>query len=169
MHLTYTVATSTLGYLLIARTEKGICAVKLGDNQEELVALLKQGFPQAKIQAGESPSPEWVQTILNFIGGIEPHLDLPLDIRGTAFQMQVWQALQKIPYGETRTYAEIAQEIGKPKAVRAVGSACGANPVALVVPCHRVLRSDGKLGGYEWGLTRKKKLLEIEKNNANQC
>jgi AraC family transcriptional regulator, regulatory protein of adaptative response / methylated-DNA-[protein]-cysteine methyltransferase len=167
INITYTVQLSTLGYLLVGMTEKGICSVKLGDNIEELEHLLYQEFHQANIQRNDSAYQDWVQTILNFIIGNEPHLDLPLDIRGTAFQIQVWQALQKIPYGETRTYTEIAHEIGTPNAVRAVGSACGANPVALVIPCHRVLRSDRSLGGYEWGLERKKKLLEIERKECN--
>jgi AraC family transcriptional regulator, regulatory protein of adaptative response / methylated-DNA-[protein]-cysteine methyltransferase len=163
INITYIIELSTLGYLLVGITNKGICSVKLGDNVEKLEHLLYREFHQANIQRNDSAYRDWIQAILNFIVGSEPHLDLPLDIRGTAFQIQVWQELQKIPYGETRTYAEIAREIGTPNAVRAVGSACGANPVALVVPCHRVLRSDGSLGGYEWGLERKKKLLETER------
>jgi AraC family transcriptional regulator, regulatory protein of adaptative response / methylated-DNA-[protein]-cysteine methyltransferase len=168
INITYTIKISTLGYLLVGMTEKGICSVKLGDNIEELEHLLYREFQQANIHRNDSEYRDWVQAILNFIAGNEPHLDLPLDIRGTAFQIQVWQALQKIPYGETRSYKEIASEIGIPNAVRAVGTACGANPVALIVPCHRVLRSDGSLGGYEWGLERKKKLLEIERKECNQ-
>jgi AraC family transcriptional regulator, regulatory protein of adaptative response / methylated-DNA-[protein]-cysteine methyltransferase len=167
INITYTIEISTLGYLLVGMTEKGICSVKLGDNIEELEHLLYQEFQQANIHRNDSAYRDWVQVILKFIAGNEPHLDLPLDIRGTAFQIQVWQALQKIPYGETRSYKEIASEIGIPNAVRAVGTACGANPVALIVPCHRVLRSDRSLGGYEWGLERKKKLLEIERKECN--
>jgi AraC family transcriptional regulator, regulatory protein of adaptative response / methylated-DNA-[protein]-cysteine methyltransferase len=162
MQITYTIITSQLGYLLIATTEKGFCSVKLGDVAEKLETLLYKEFEQTNIQRDDSQHKNWVQAIVNFIAGSQPHLDLPLDIRGTAFQKQVWQALQKIPYGKTRTYADIAREISKPNAVRAVGTACGANPVALIIPCHRVLRSDGGLGGYEWGLERKKKLLEQE-------
>ncbi len=165
MHITYTIITTSLGYLLVGTTENGICTVKLGDIADKLESLLYKEFYQANIQRDDFQHKNWVQTIINFIAGSEPHLDLPLDIRGTAFQKQVWQALQKIPYGETRTYKDIAREIDKPDAVRAVGTACGANPVALIVPCHRVLRSDGGLGGYEWGLERKKKLLEQESND----
>ncbi len=167
INITYTIELSTLGYLLLGMTEKGICSVKLGDNIGELEHLFYQEFHQANIQRDDSTYRDWVQVILNFIVGSEPHLDLPLDIRGTAFQIQVWQTLQKIPHGETRTYKEIASEIGTPNAVRAVGTACGANPVALIIPCHRVLRSDGSLGGYEWGLERKKQLLETERKKCN--
>lgn len=152
-----------MGYLLVATTEKGICAVKLGDDINKLESLLIQEFKQAQIIIDNLLHKDWIEQILSFIAGDEAHLDLPLDIRGTAFQKQVWQALQKIPYGETRTYQEIAREIGQPKAVRAVANACGANPTALIVPCHRVLRSDRGLGGYEWGIERKQKLLETEK------
>lgn len=162
IQIIYTTTKCILGYLLIAMTDKGICAVKLGDTAEELELLLYQEYNQADIHRDDLIYKDWVEAIVHFIAGNTPHLDLPLDIRGTAFQIQVWQALQKIPYGETCTYADIARKIGKPDAVRAVGSACGANPVALIIPCHRVLRSDGGLGGYEWGLERKKKLLEQE-------
>jgi AraC family transcriptional regulator of adaptative response/methylated-DNA-[protein]-cysteine methyltransferase len=162
MHITYTIVPCSLGYLLVATTEKGICAVKLGDEIDELERILLNEFNQAQILRDDNLHRHWLQTILNFITGDELHLDLPLDIRGTAFQKQVWQALQKIPYGETRTYADIAREIGKPEAVRAVGTACGSNPTALIVPCHRVLRTDGTLGGYHWGIERKEKLLAQE-------
>ncbi|MBW4633679.1 MAG: bifunctional DNA-binding transcriptional regulator/O6-methylguanine-DNA methyltransferase Ada [Iphinoe sp. HA4291-MV1] len=167
MHIAYTVVPCSLGYLLVATTEKGICAVKLGDEADDLERLLVSEFHQAQIARDDDIHREWVQTILNFIIGDEQHLDLPLDVLGTAFQKQVWQALQKIPYGETRTYADIAREIGKPHAVRAVGSACGANPTALIVPCHRVLRTDGNLGGYHWGIERKQKLLAQEANKSH--
>lgn len=162
MHIAYTIVPCSLGYLLVATTEKGICAVKLGDAEDELERILLNEFNQAQILRDDNLHQDWLQTILNFITGDAPHLDLPLDVRGTAFQKQVWQALQKIPYGETRTYADIAREIGKPHAVRAVGTACGANPTALIVPCHRVLRTDGTLGGYHWGIERKEKLLAQE-------
>lgn len=160
--ITYTVVSCMLGYLLVATTEKGICAVKLGDDANKLEALLFQEFKQAQIIHNDFVHKDWIEQILSFIATDETHLDLPLDIRGTAFQKQVWQALQKIPYGETRTYQEIAREIGQPKAVRAVANACGANPTALIIPCHRVVRSDGGLGGYEWGVERKQKLQENE-------
>ncbi|MBD2727810.1 bifunctional DNA-binding transcriptional regulator/O6-methylguanine-DNA methyltransferase Ada [Nostoc sp. FACHB-892] len=159
INIVYAIAPCPLGYLLVATTEKGICAVKLGDKANKLEHILNQEFHQAQIVRDDHTRKEWIQAILNLIAGDETHLDLPLDVRGTAFQKQVWQALQKIPYSETRTYTDIARDIAKPLAVRAVGNACGANPTALIVPCHRVLRSDGSLGGYRWGIERKQKLL----------
>ncbi|MDZ7995986.1 MAG: bifunctional DNA-binding transcriptional regulator/O6-methylguanine-DNA methyltransferase Ada [Nostoc sp. EfeVER01] len=160
--IVYAIAPCLLGYLLVATTEKGICAVKLGDEADKLEHILNQEFHQAQIVRNDHIYKDWIQAILDFIAGGETHLDLPLDVRGTAFQKQVWQALQKIPYGETRTYTDIACDIAKPQAVRAVANACGANPTALIVPCHRVLRSDGSLGGYHWGIERKQKLLTQE-------
>ena len=162
MSIVYAIAPCPLGYLLVATTEKGICALKLGDETDKLEHILNQEFHQAHIIRDDDTHKEWIQAILDFIVGDETHLDLPLDARGTAFQKQVWQALQKIPYGETRTYTDVARDIAKPQAVRAVGNACGANAIALIVPCHRVLRSDGSLGGYHWGIERKQKLLGQE-------
>ncbi|WP_392531628.1 bifunctional DNA-binding transcriptional regulator/O6-methylguanine-DNA methyltransferase Ada [Nostoc sp. C117] len=159
MFIVYAIALSPLGYLLVATTEKGICAVKLGDEADKLEQILLEEFHQAHIRRDDCTHKDWIQAILDLIAGGETHLDLPLDVRGTVFQKQVWQALEKIPYGETRTYTDIARDIAKPQAVRAVGNACGANPIALIVPCHRVLRSDGSLGGYHWGIERKQKLL----------
>ncbi|MBD0347411.1 MAG: bifunctional DNA-binding transcriptional regulator/O6-methylguanine-DNA methyltransferase Ada, partial [Coleofasciculus sp. Co-bin14] len=158
-NIVYAIAPCPLGYLLVATTEKGICAVKLGDKANKLEHILNQEFHQAQIMRDDHTHKEWIQAILNLIAGDETHLDLPLDVRGTAFQKQVWQALQKVPYGKTCTYTDIARDIAKPLAVRAVGNACGANPTALIVPCHRVLRSDGSVGGYRWGIERKQKLL----------
>ncbi|MEH2150555.1 bifunctional DNA-binding transcriptional regulator/O6-methylguanine-DNA methyltransferase Ada [Nostoc sp.] len=162
INIVYALASSPLGYLLVATTEKGICTVKLGDEPDKLEHILNQEFHQAHIMRDDHTHKEWIQAILDLIAGDETHLDLPLDVRGTAFQKQVWEALQKIPYGETCTYTDIARNIAKPQAVRAVGNACGANPIALIVPCHRVLRSDGSLGGYHWGIERKQKLLTQE-------
>ncbi|ARV60877.1 bifunctional transcriptional regulator/O6-methylguanine-DNA methyltransferase [Nostocales cyanobacterium HT-58-2] len=162
MHIAYTVVPCSLGYLLVATTKKGICAVKLAHDADELERTLVSEFHQANIMRDDHKHRDWVETILNFIAGGERHFDLPLDVHGTAFQKQVWQALQKIPYGETCTYTDIAREIGQPHAVRAVGNACGANPTAIIIPCHRVLRTDGSLGGYRWGLERKQKLLAQE-------
>ncbi|MEH1883435.1 bifunctional DNA-binding transcriptional regulator/O6-methylguanine-DNA methyltransferase Ada [Nostoc sp.] len=159
INIVYAIAPCSLGYLLVATTEKGICAVKLGDEADKLEHILNQEFHQAHIMRDDQIHKEWIQAILDLIAGDKTHLDLPLDVRGTAFQKQVWQALQKIPYSQTRTYTDIARDIAKPQAVRAVGNACGANPIALIVPCHRVLRSDGSLGGYHWGIERKQKLL----------
>jgi AraC family transcriptional regulator, regulatory protein of adaptative response / methylated-DNA-[protein]-cysteine methyltransferase len=160
--IVYAIAPCPLGYLLVATTDKGICAVKLGDEADKLEHILNQEFHQAHIMRDDDIHKEWIQAILGLIAGDEKHLNLPLDIRGTAFQKQVWQVLQKIPYSETRTYTDIARDIAKPQAVRAVGNACGANPIAVIIPCHRVLRSDGSLGGYRWGIERKQKLLVQE-------
>ncbi|MEL7010651.1 MAG: methylated-DNA--[protein]-cysteine S-methyltransferase [Cyanobacteria bacterium J06588_4] len=161
----YSTAKCVLGNLLIATTEQGICAVKLGDRSVELTETLKQEFFGANLIQDDNQHRDWIEQILQTIAGQTADLDLPLDIRGTAFQQQVWQALRLIPRGETRNYAEIARAIDKPQATRAVGSACGANPVAVIIPCHRVLRSDGSLGGYRWGIERKQKLLEIERQH----
>ena len=154
---------SPLGAVLIAATAKGLCSVKLGDDDARLKRLLADEFSQAELR--ETDLPELRRKILGFIEGETGLGKLPIDIRGTVFQRRVWDELRRIPRGETRTYSEIARAIGAPDAVRAVGSACGANPVALVVPCHRAVRTDGGLGGYAWGLARKKRLLALEKKS----
>lgn len=150
-----------LGTALVAATDKGVCAVKLGRADAELERLLAEEFPAAEL-AREALG-ELEARVLAFMDGEASLARVPLDIRGTVFQRRVWDELRRIPRGETRTYREIARAIGAPAAVRAVGSACGANPVALVVPCHRAIRSDGGLGGYAWGLATKQRLLEMEK------
>ena len=154
---------SPLGAVLIAATAKGLCSVKLGDDRTRLQRLLADEFSEADLVEVEMK--DLKGKILAFIDGETTLGKLPLDIRGTVFQRRVWDELRRIPRGETRTYREIARAIGAPEAVRAVGSACGANPVALVVPCHRAVRTDGGLGGYAWGLRRKKKLLALEKKS----
>jgi len=154
---------SPLGKVLIAATSKGLCSVKLGDDVAHLKDLLAEEFSAAEMV--ESELQELKAKILAFIEGEANLARLPLDIRGTVFQRRVWDELRRIPRGETRTYQQIARAVGAPAAVRAVGSACGANPVALVVPCHRAVRTDGGLGGYAWGLKRKKKLLALEKKS----
>jgi AraC family transcriptional regulator of adaptative response/methylated-DNA-[protein]-cysteine methyltransferase len=154
---------SPLGTVLVAATANGICSVKLGDDDARLKRLLADEFSQAELR--EADLPELKKKILGFIEGETTLARLPLDVRGTVFQRRVWDELRRIPRGETRTYREIARAIGAPDAVRAVGSACGANPVALVVPCHRAVRTDGGLGGYAWGLARKKRLLALEKKS----
>jgi AraC family transcriptional regulator of adaptative response/methylated-DNA-[protein]-cysteine methyltransferase len=158
----YTLTASPLGRLLVAGTERGICAVRLGDSDAELEEGLRSEFPAAQLSRDEALR-EWTAEIVKHLRGQQPHLDLPVDVQATAFQWRVWQELCAIPYGSTRTYAEIAQRIGQPKAVRAVGRACATNPVAVVVPCHRAVRTDGGLGGYRWGLKRKEKLLKKER------
>lgn len=159
----YALAATPLGRLLVAATERGICFVGLGARREELENTLRREFPAADgIEHSESALQAAVQSILAFIAGKEPHIDLPLDIRATAFQRRVWEELRRIPLGETRSYGEIARAIGQPHAQRAVGHACASNPVPLIVPCHRVVRGDGAAGGYRWGAQRKRRLLARE-------
>jgi len=159
--ITYCAFASPLGTVLLAATDKGLCSVKLGHDAALLQRLLREEFSEAELL--EDSLTELKQKILAFIAGEASLARLPLDVRGTVFQRRVWDELRRIPRGETRTYGEIARAIGAPAAVRAVGSACGANPVALVVPCHRAVRTDGGLGGYAWGVSRKKRLLALEK------
>jgi AraC family transcriptional regulator of adaptative response/methylated-DNA-[protein]-cysteine methyltransferase len=158
----YTTAASSLGKMLVASTGKGICAILFGDNEAELSAELKTRFAKADLHRDEKNLAAEVRAVLEHLR--EPHqaFALPLDLRATAYESRVWQALRNIPAGETRTYSAVAAALGQPTAVRAVAQACGRNPVAVVVPCHRVIGSNGKLTGYRWGLARKKKLLEIE-------
>ncbi len=160
--ISYCIAETPLGYMLVAATDKGICAVRLGDSEAQLEADLKKEFSAAELHKGNRQLDQSVVQIIEHLAGRRPHLDLPLDIQATAFQRQVWEALRSIPYGVTRSYSEIAEEIGRPTAVRAVARACATNPVALVIPCHRVIREDRSLGGYRWGLERKKRLLDNE-------
>lgn len=147
---------SRLGDLLVAASDAGIC--RAGFDWD--AAALQAAYPGARLLDADAQAREWAQQLAGLVEGDGARL--PLDLRGSAFQLEVWAALQAIPVGETRSYAGIAQAIGRPSAVRAVGSACGANPVALAVPCHRVVRSDGGLGGYAWGLDRKRALLDLE-------
>jgi AraC family transcriptional regulator of adaptative response/methylated-DNA-[protein]-cysteine methyltransferase len=163
--ISYSVVSTSLGQLLVASTNKGICSVQLGDDVEALERLLRGEFSAAEIDRDDRAHADWVRGVVAIADGRAPHASLPLDVRGTAFQMQVWRALQKIPRGETRSYAEVARSIGRPEAARAVASACGANPTALVVPCHRVVQSDGGLGGYHWGIERKRRLLGAERKD----
>ena len=166
MRIHYTTAGCPLGRLLIAATEKGVCAICLGDSDGPLESSLREEFPAAEIHRDGTRLDAFLQTIQRHISGDQPRLDLPLDIRGTAFQSRVWRALRMIPYGQTRSYSQVARAIRRPKAIRAVARACATNPVALLVPCHRVLREDGTLAGYRWGSARKACLLEREKRES---
>ncbi len=152
-----------LGWALVAATERGICMTALGDERAALEALACERFPAAVLVAEDPKLKDWADRIVRFITAPSQALDLPLDIRGTAFQARVWRALQKIPLGRTATYSEIARALGQPKAVRAVARACAANNLAVLVPCHRVIREDGELAGYRWGIERKRDLLERER------
>lgn len=165
MSIHYTIVDSPLGRLLVAGTERGICQVSFGEDDARLVDELHKEFSAAQIRRDEAALAAWVSAIVNYLQGQRPSLDLPLDVQATAFKMRVWEELRHIPYGQTRTYSQVAQAIGHPKAVRAVANACATNPAALVTPCHRVLRKDGSLGGYRWGLERKQKLLQMEKSH----
>lgn len=167
VRIDYTIVESPLGRMLVAVTERGVCAVRMGDADASLEKDLRAEFPEAAIQRADARLRETVQKVLDHLTNSEPHLDLPLDIRATAFQRQVWEKLRAIPYGETVSYGDIAKSLGKPGAVRAVGRACATNPVALVIPCHRVVREDRSLGGYRWGLERKKQLLDLERKSLS--
>jgi AraC family transcriptional regulator of adaptative response/methylated-DNA-[protein]-cysteine methyltransferase len=162
MRIGYTIVDCPLGRLLIAATEKGICAICLGDEDAVLETALFNEYPAAEIQRNGVELSQWVGVLLRHLSGQELQLDLPIDVQATAFQWRVWQALRAIPYGSTRSYGEVAEALGDAKAARAVARACASNPVALVVPCHRVVREDGGLGGYRWGMERKRQLLEQE-------
>lgn len=165
MTISYTITDSPLGKLMVAATEKGICSVSFGDTAEALRNELEKEFFAAEIESDDALLKDAVNAILRSLEGETTILTLPLDLRASAFQIRVWSELRKIPYGETRSYAEVAKAIGNPKAVRAVARACATNPVALITPCHRVIASDGKLTGYRWGIERKSQLLEAEKDS----
>ena len=162
MKISFAIGECSLGTILVAMSERGLCAIFLGDDPDALVHELQDRFPQAELIGGDGDFEQLVAQVVGFVESPGIGLDLPLDVRGTAFQQRVWQALRQIPPGQTATYAEIASRIGAPKSVRAVGQACGANPLAVVIPCHRVVRTDGGLAGYHWGVERKQSLLERE-------
>jgi AraC family transcriptional regulator of adaptative response/methylated-DNA-[protein]-cysteine methyltransferase len=159
----YTIANSPLGRMLIAATDKGICAIQFADSDDQLQQGLMREFPFATRRRDDAAMEEWKVNLFRLMDGRDASPSLPLDIRATAFQRQVWEALQRIPRGETRSYSAIAKKIGMPKATRAVARACATNPVAVAIPCHRVVREDGASGGYRWGIERKEQLLALEK------
>ncbi|MES1024673.1 bifunctional DNA-binding transcriptional regulator/O6-methylguanine-DNA methyltransferase Ada [Gloeocapsa sp. BRSZ] len=158
----YTSANSPLGYLTIAATTRGICSVKLGDDLTKLENELHNEFRYASLHRADDELQEWIQTLVEYLSGKLPLPELPHDVKATAFQLQVWQALKQIPLGTTVSYSDVACAIGHPTAVRAVARACATNPIALIIPCHRVLPKTGGLGGYRWGVSRKQALLEME-------
>ncbi|WP_129631476.1 methylated-DNA--[protein]-cysteine S-methyltransferase [Candidatus Oscillochloris fontis] len=167
MLITYAIATSPLGRLLVATTPQGLCAVAMADDDATLEAALRADYPQATLMPAVTPPPA-LAAILGYLVGQTTCLDLPLDVVATPFQQRVWHALCAIPYGQTRTYLQLATALGNPKAVRAVGRACATNRVSLVVPCHRAVGSDGKLHGFRWGLARKQALLDLERVGATK-
>jgi AraC family transcriptional regulator of adaptative response/methylated-DNA-[protein]-cysteine methyltransferase len=170
MKIRYATVNSPLGRLLVAATPRGICAVCLGNSDARLRAALSDEYPRAEIRQDASGLALWLKGILNYLQGDTSRLDLPVDVAATAFQRRVWEELRRIPYGSTRSYKQVARAIGRPRAVRAVARACATNPASLVIPCHRVIREDGGLGGYRWGLKRKQALLagEHERRRARR-
>ncbi len=162
VQITYALSPCVLGVLLVAATERGICKVSLGDSEAQLEADLVEEFSAATLTRDDQQLVAWVAQIARHVEGRQPRLDVPLDIRATAFQRQVWEQLQAIPYGTTRSYQAVADAIGRPTAARAVAQACASNPVALVIPCHRVVGANGGLSGYRWGIGRKQALLTRE-------
>lgn len=161
----YAIQPTTVGLLLVGTTEIGICSIQLGECEDALLAGLRSEYPRATLTRDATRLQPHLETLANWLAGQQIPLDLPLDVRATAFQRRVWEYLQRIPYGQTRSYGEIARDLGHPTATRAVARACATNPVALVIPCHRVVKQDGKLAGYRWGIERKKALLVLETTN----
>jgi AraC family transcriptional regulator of adaptative response/methylated-DNA-[protein]-cysteine methyltransferase len=158
----FAIGQCSLGAILVAATEKGICAIFLGEDPEQLVRDLQDAFPKAEFAGGDAAFEAMVAQVVGFVENPAIGLKLPLDIRGTAFQRLVWEALQAVPPGMTASYTEIARRIGQPKSVRAVATACAANKIAVAIPCHRIVRTDGSLSGYRWGVERKSELLQRE-------
>jgi AraC family transcriptional regulator of adaptative response/methylated-DNA-[protein]-cysteine methyltransferase len=168
VEIDFTIADSPLGRLLLAATPRGVCCVMIGDSDRTLEKDLRKEYPHAVVRRSDRSLTAKVRLLLEHLRGNTLHVELPTDLRATAFQSRVWRQLQAIPYGETRTYREVAAAIGKPTATRAVARACATNPVALLIPCHRVIRTDGSMGGFRWGIPRKEKLLDQERNKVRQ-
>ncbi|HET9985721.1 MAG TPA: bifunctional DNA-binding transcriptional regulator/O6-methylguanine-DNA methyltransferase Ada [Longimicrobiales bacterium] len=166
MKIRFATAVTPLGRILVAATQRGLCAVTLGDDAASLEAGLRREYPRASIEPAGEELRAWVEAIVSYVEGTARDLAIPLDVRATRFQWRVWRALQEIPYGSTRSYREVAEAIGQPTAARAVARACATNRVALVIPCHRVVRGDGDTRGYRWGEARKRHLLEMESASA---
>lgn len=164
MRIRYTIVVCPLGRLLVAATEFGVCAVCMADSDRTVETALSEQYPSANLQRDDESMHEWVAEILTYLSGEKYKLKIPLDIQATTFQSRVWDQIKSIPYGATASYSEIAIAVGKPKAARAVARACATNPVALIVPCHRVIGEDGKLHGYRWGKDRKQQLLQLEQS-----
>jgi AraC family transcriptional regulator of adaptative response/methylated-DNA-[protein]-cysteine methyltransferase len=166
--ISYVAVPSALGRMMIGATDRGLCFIQFADRDEDLLDLLRAEYPAARIEPMREPYPQpferWMTALRDHLSGQQPRLDLPLDLRATAFQMKVWRYLQSIPYGAVQSYAEVASGLGQPSAARAVAQACASNRVALVIPCHRVIRGTGELGGYRWGLDRKRVLIDQERS-----
>jgi AraC family transcriptional regulator of adaptative response/methylated-DNA-[protein]-cysteine methyltransferase len=155
----FAIGQCSLGAILVASSQRGLCAIQIGDDPDALACDLQDRFPRATLVGGDADFEQVVATVVGMVETPRLGLELPLDVRGTAFQQRVWQALREIPPGTTASYTEIAQRIGAPKSARAVAQACAANPLAIAIPCHRVVRTDGTLSGYRWGVERKRALL----------
>ena len=167
-NIRFAVGECSLGAILVAATGKGVCAIAIGDDPDALARELQDRFPKAELNGGDAAFEQWVARVVGMVEQPAIGLDLPLDVRGSAFQQRVWQALRDIPAGSTLSYTEVAQRIGAPNAVRAVAGACAANVLAVAIPCHRVLRSNGSISGYRWGVERKRVLLERERESAGR-
>lgn len=167
VEISHATAGTPLGLLMMAATDRGLCFVQLGDGEAEMLECLRAEYPAATLSSmspdAEGPFQQWMQALRDYLEGAGTKLDLPVDVRGTAFQMKIWDYLRQIPHGEVRTYKQVAAAVGRPTAIRAVASACAANRVALTIPCHRVIRGDGGLGGYRWGIERKRALIDRER------
>jgi AraC family transcriptional regulator of adaptative response/methylated-DNA-[protein]-cysteine methyltransferase len=165
--ISHAVVETPVGLMMVGATDRGLCFVQFGESRGALLAALRAEYPSARLEAVaepyDGPLEQWLEALRSHLAGRQPHLDLPLAVRASAFQQEVWAYLQKIPYGEVRSYSEVARALGQPRATRAVARACASNRVALVIPCHRVIRANGDLGGYRWGLERKRRLLDREK------
>jgi AraC family transcriptional regulator of adaptative response/methylated-DNA-[protein]-cysteine methyltransferase len=170
--ITHAIMKSPLGLLMIAATDRGVCFVQFGESRAALLEALRKEYPDARLERMAEPLSQecmsYLQALRNYLAGEQPSLDLPVDVRATAFQMRVWNYLQSVPCGEVRSYGEVAAGIGQPTAARAVAGACAANRVALAIPCHRVIRGSGDLGGYRWGVDRKRELLELERAHLSE-
>jgi AraC family transcriptional regulator of adaptative response/methylated-DNA-[protein]-cysteine methyltransferase len=162
MTINYTIVPSELGRMLIAGTDRGVCSVLFGESSGKLTGELRRRFRGDEIQRDDRRLTRWAGAVARYLKGQSPDAAVPLDVRGTAFQRRVWQALRRIKRGQTASYRQVARSIGRPTATRAVAQACAANPTAVIVPCHRVIRTDGTLGGFRWGLARKRQLLRRE-------
>lgn len=171
VEISYVCVETLLGFMAVGATDRGICFLQFGASPQILGEQIAREYPHASIVQTATPQPpfdNWVAAIDRYLKGREPHLDLPLDIRATAFQLRVWKYLQNIPYGDLESYSEVAEGIGQPGAARAVAQACGRNRIALAIPCHRIIRGDGNLGGYRWGLHRKRVLIDLERAHRSR-
>lgn len=166
MEISYATAETPLGLLMMAATDRGLCFVQIGESKVQMREGLRREYPAATLSAmppaAQGAFKQWMRVLCDYLQDARTEIELPMDVRGTAFQMKVWDYLQTIPSGELRTYKEVAAAIGRPRAIRAVANACAANRLSLTIPCHRVIRGDGGLGGYRWGIERKRALIERE-------